>query len=75
MLSGTKTTILGTVLLLFLLLFSEAKKVSAKGGLFLIAALKQPSVPDRSSERRGQDPERQALSGIGNLNGRLFGAQ
>jgi hypothetical protein len=51
---------------------SEAKKVSAKGGFPLIAASKQPSVPDRSSERRGQDPKRQALSGIGNLNGRLL---
>jgi hypothetical protein len=58
----------------FLLLFSEAKKVG-KNAFPLIAAFKQPSVPDRSPERRGQDPERQALSGIGNLNGRLFGAQ
>jgi hypothetical protein len=62
-----KNTIAETILLLF----SKAKKVG-KNAFSLIAAFRQPSVQDRSSERRGQDPERQALSGIGNLNGRLL---
>ena len=67
LLSGKKTIIPETILLLF----SKAKKV-AKMPFPLIAAFRQPSVPDRSPERRGQDPERQALSGIGNPNGRLL---